>query len=397
MPKKKRKKYPKLPSGFGTIRYLGSGRRNCYAVHPPAVVDALGRVQRPAALCYVDDWVKGFTVLTAYKAGSYEPGMEKKLEVAEASDADVLVQRLIADYSTIKGVEDKHPEIKELTFSEVYEKFYHWKFEENKGKPLSERCKESYRTAFGNSKSIHDRLFKSIKHEDLQKVIDDCQKKSASKNQIVNLFKQMYKYAIIHEICTEDKSQYVSSNCVDDVESGTPFTPEEFSVLWNNKDDEDVQMILIMCYSGFRISEYRTMEINLEKRYFHGGIKTDAGKNRYVPIHHAIYPFVVKRLEKYGCMLNTSSSSFRRCHFYRVLDRLNIQGSPKHTPHDCRHTFSAMCESYKIELTDRKRMLGHSLKEDVTTGTYGHRSIEELRAEIEKIKAPLLSPICDQL
>lgn len=68
---------PRLPAGYGSIRYLGPNRRNCYAVNPPATVDVLGRVQRPKALCYVDDWFKGFSVLTAYKAGTYKPGMEK--------------------------------------------------------------------------------------------------------------------------------------------------------------------------------------------------------------------------------------------------------------------------------------------------------------------------------
>ena len=60
MAKKKRKKYPNLPAGFGTIRYLGSGRRNCFAVHPPAAVNERGKAVRPPALCYVDDYVKGF-------------------------------------------------------------------------------------------------------------------------------------------------------------------------------------------------------------------------------------------------------------------------------------------------------------------------------------------------
>lgn len=31
----KRKKYPKLPNGYGSIKFLGGGRRNAYAVHPP--------------------------------------------------------------------------------------------------------------------------------------------------------------------------------------------------------------------------------------------------------------------------------------------------------------------------------------------------------------------------
>ena len=78
----KRKKYPKLPNGYGSIRYLGKGRRNPYAVHPPTTEFTLdGQPMVPKALCYVDDWIKGFTVLTAYKAGTYTPGMEKTLEI----------------------------------------------------------------------------------------------------------------------------------------------------------------------------------------------------------------------------------------------------------------------------------------------------------------------------
>ena len=111
MPRKKaRKKYPKLPSGFGSIRYLGSGRRNCYAVHPPS--DGLtlnGSPNRPPALCYVDDWIKGFTILTAYKAGTYEPGMEKHLDIENSNNLESLAVRIMADYSTIKGVKIVEP------------------------------------------------------------------------------------------------------------------------------------------------------------------------------------------------------------------------------------------------------------------------------------------------
>lgn len=96
----KRKKYPKLPNSFGSIRYLGKNRRNCYAVHPPATIDATGKVIRPPAICYVDDYLKGFAVLTAYKAGTYKPGMEKELEIAPTTDADTLISRILSDYNT---------------------------------------------------------------------------------------------------------------------------------------------------------------------------------------------------------------------------------------------------------------------------------------------------------
>ncbi len=319
--------------------------------------------------------------------------MERELEISETSNADTLVQRIIADYSTIKGVEEKHPEIKELTFAEVYEKFTHWKFEENKSITLSKASRNNYQVAFKNCKAIHNITFSSLRHEELQKVVDDCPLKHSSAELIVTLFKQMYKYAIMYELCAENKAQYVTVNRPEDDVSGRPFSDEELQFLWKHKDNEDVQMILIMCYSGFRISAYRSLYVNLEEKYFQGGIKTTAGKNRIVPIHPAILPLVKNRLEKYGSLLPMSLPHFRKKYFDVVLEELSLTGDPKHTPHDCRHTFSMLCEKYGVRENDRKRMMGHSFGNDITNAKYGHRSLEELRTEIEKIQVP----ICDYL
>ena len=84
------------------------------------------------------------------------------------------------------------------------------------------------------------------------------------------------------------------------------------------------------------------------------------------------------------------TATFRN-NMYNTLTALKIPTAvtgEKHTPHDCRHTFSYLCERYKVNDNDRKRMLGHSFGNDVTNGVYGHRTTEELRIEIEKIKTP---------
>lgn len=389
----KRKKYPKLPNSFGSIRYLGKGRRNCYAVHPPATIDATGKAIRPPAICYVDDYLKGFAVLTAYKAGTYKPGMEKELEIAPTTDADALISRILSDYNTFKGAEEKHPETHKLTFSEVYEQFYAWKFPD--GTKASYSSMESYKTAYSNCKTLRNRTFEDLKAPDLQDVIDKCALKKQSKAIILTLFKQMYKYAIYSEIVSENKALYVKVNANDDTEHGTPFSDEELQILWNNTDDPEVQLILIMCYSGWRIGEVLKLTTNLEERYFQGGIKTAAGKDRIVPIHPAIYEFVKNKvLTQNGRLCIYSQTQHRNALFYPTLERLGIVGDPKHTPHDCRHTFSALCEKYGVRENDRKRMLGHSFGNDVTNAVYGHRTLEELRAEIEKIKVPFVTN-CD--
>ena len=134
-----------------------------------------------------------------------------------------------------------------------------------------------------------------------------------------------------------------------------------------------------MCLSGYRVSAYRTLEINLEERYFCGGIKTDAGKGRCVPIHSAIYPWVKYFVDRDGYL----DIWRKKLGLVDALKRINLEA----TPHWTRHTFSALCERYAVRENDRKRMLGHKVG-DITNDVYGHRTIEELRVEIEKIAIP---------
>lgn len=382
---KKRKKYPKLPNNFGSIRYLGKNRRNCFAVHPPATPDGDGKLKRPPAICYVDDWIKGFTVLTAYKAGTYQPGMERTLEVSPTTDIDTLISRLIADYNTIKGVEEKHPEIKKLTFSDVYEQFWKWKFENPNKKQLSDQSKKSTKVAYKNCSALHNKIFESIKVADLQEVLDNCNLKHSSLELIKSLFNQMYKYAMANEICADNKSLLTTIEQEEDDEHGVPYTTEQIRQFWKKSDDEDVQFVLIMIYSGFRISEFKTIEVNLEQKYFHGGIKTKAGRGRTVPIHPAIYSFVASRIERYGSLLSYSVNLYRTSRFHPLMEKLGMTGDPRHTPHDCRHTFSKLCEKYGVNENDRKRMMGHSFGNDITNAVYGHRDLSDLKKEIIKI------------
>lgn len=378
----KRKKHPKLPNGYGSIKYLGKNRRNPYAVHPP-VTDYTdeGVPIIPKALCYVDDWMKGFIILTSYKAGTYTKGDERDIILPiDQKSLEIIAQRLLADYNKAQGIVEEKRE-PEKTFAEVYKEFWKYKFENEKGKKLSESSKLSIQAAFKNAKALHDRPFRELRHDDLQSVVDNCPLKHSSLELIVHLFRQMYAYADIYELCDKDYSAHIKINKEDDDESGVPFTDNDLKILWNNKGDEIVEFILIMCYSGFRIRAYKNLEINLKDTYLKGGIKTKASKDRIVPIHSAILPLVKRRL-KAGSIFPSTYSSFLK----DMSNKLSELGIEKHTPHDCRHTFSALCEKYGVNENDRKRMMGHSFGNDITNAKYGHRTIEDLREEIEKIK-----------
>lgn len=381
----KRKKYPRLPNGYGNIRYLGKNRKNPYAVHPPAEeTDENGNYLRPKAICYVDDWYVGFAVLNAYHAGTYHPGDELKFKQYKPLDEDSLdgfCRRLLTDFSARAYAENERKE-KEKTFAEVYELFYEWKFGENAKKKLSSQSKDSARAAFKNCSAIHNKVFRDLRLEDLQSCIDNCTLKSASIELIMSLLKQMYKFAEPRELCDKNYAQYLTMPAAEDDEHGVPFSDADLEKLWKHKDDPVVEFILIMCYSGFRITEYKTIKVDTEDWYFQGGIKTAAGKNRIVPIYSAIRPLVSCRMQRFGRIMDESASKYR-VRMYETLQKLGID---RHTPHDCRHTFSRLCEKYKLSDADRKRMMGHSFGQDITNGIYGHRTLEDLRAEIEKIK-----------
>ncbi len=374
----KRKKYPKLPNGYGSIKRLsGKNRTNPYGVYPPVKeFDKNGIPVPQKAICYVDDWYKGFTVLTWYRNGEYYEGREKEL----SSDSDELKCQIIGILS--KYNQGQREVAEQKTFEEIYQEYYRWKFQKLYDHTEKKTSMEnSMRAAYKNCNSIHDRSFRSLTANDLQEVVDNCPKKHSSLELIIILFHQMYAYAEANDLADKDYSKFVKINKMDDDEHGEPFSEDDLRILWDHQDNEVVEMLLIMCYSGFRISAYLDMKTNLEKKYFQGGVKPAAGKERIVPIHSAILPLVQKRLKQHGSYLPVNVSNFRKA-MYKTLKTLKIK---KHTPHDCRHTFSFLCDKYAVNENDKKTMLGHAFT-DVTNKVYRHRELEELRKQIERIK-----------
>lgn len=358
----KRKKRMKLPNGFGSIKYLGDGRYRPYAVFPTTKGERWGDTSPPTrkAIGYTETWEEAYELLTTHN-------LEKKGQIRVNNNVFI----------------DRTP-----LFSEVYERFYDEKFN-NSPKKLSTSSIYATKAAYQNCNALHDIRFGQIRYEHLQNVINACPLKHSSLELIVSLLHQMYKYAIKYEIIDKDYSQFLYIPIPDDDESGEPFTEEQLKVLWKNKNNSVIEMLLIMCYSGFRIMEFKDIETNMKEKYFKGGIKTESSKNRIVPIHSGIYELVKRR--KNGRDLLGGNAQMFRDSMYKELADLGIDktdSGKKHTPHNCRHTFSALCEKYSVNENDRKRMLGHSFGDDITNKVYGHRTLDELRTQIEKIKIP---------
>lgn len=345
MPRRKRR--TRLSNGYGSISHLSGNRRRPYAVYPPVTkYSETGIPIRPKAIGYAESYQGAMEILVAYHKGYALPGVE-------------IVPK--------KG----------LTFAEVYRRFL-----EDKEKDREVfTTRRQYESAFKNVSQLHEMDFLSISYADLQDAIDSCEKGIGTVRNIRLLFHQMYAYAARYEITDKDVSRFVKIRKENDIESGVPFTDDEIALLWLYKANKAVQQLLVMIYSGFRIGELVGLNIDLLEGVFQGGIKTSAGKNRIVPIHSGIQG-IVEELVSTGGLMPCSGWTFRR-RMDKVLAEIGIK--ERHTPHDCRHTFSYLCEKYGVPENDRKRLMGHAFN-DVTNAVYGHRTVEQLRRSIEMIK-----------
>lgn len=143
----------------------------------------------------------------------------------------------------------------------------------------------------------------------------------------------------------------------------------------------------------------RLEDVDLDNWTFKGGMKTDAGTDRIVPIHSKIQSLVLrkyKEAESLGSeyLFNCTDPDSNRKNikftynryqkgFTRIRDELKL--NPDHRPHDGRKHFVSMAKKYGVDEYAIKYMVGHKIS-DITEKVYTAREFDWLREEIEKIK-----------
>lgn len=278
-------------------------------------------------------------------------------------------------------------ELANTTFKEVYEKWSKIKYPK-----VSHSAILGYQSAYNNVEKLHNMKIKDIKARHLQEAIDNCSKGQATKKKIKFLFGQMFAYAMQNDIITKDYSEFVDIGKASEESKREPFSNKEIELLWKHIDDiEFIDTILIMIYSGFRIGELLELEIkniDLVNMTMTGGLKTEAGKNRLVPIHPKIFPLIEKRYNKDNqyLIINFKGKKMKYDNYYKekfipIMEQLNM----KHRPHDCRHTFATLLSNANANATAIKKMIGHE-SYATTEKIYTHKDIEELRKNVELIK-----------
>lgn len=355
----------KLPNGYGTI-YKMSGKRS-----------------RPYRAMKTDKWiidpVTGKSKQIRSTIGYYQSREDAMIALANYNENPYDIK---AD---------------SITFSEVYEKW-----SENYFPTLSNPS--SVRTvtaAYAYCNSLYDMRMKDIKVSHLEGTILNAQVGDSTKSRIKSLFNMMYKYAVAHDIVEKDYASVMFANGSPIKRSRTkeviPFSQEEIFLLWDNLDSiAFADMILIGIYSGWRPQELailKVADIDIKVGTMLGGLKTDAGKNRIVPIHPLIRPLIENRMKEATSMqseflfndANGQQGTYMtydkyRKRFEKVMKYLKLT----HRPHETRHTFITKAKACNVDEYILKLIVGHAI-DDITEKVYTHRTIDQLRAEMEKI------------
>jgi integrase len=260
-----------------------------------------------------------------------------------------------------------------LTFKDVYNEWSAVHFDR-----ITRSMINQYRMAFNHLKSLHHVRFVDLRTSHYQQVINNSTLKHGSLEKLKILVSMLYDYAIPNDICSKNYGKYIALP-KNDRESRQAFTDTDIKKLWNNTDIPYADSVLIMIYTGLRIGELLSLtrfNIDLDKQTITGGLKTDAGKNRVVPIHPKIMPFIRTR---YADKLFPVSYSTYIKKFKFLMDELGIQNK---TPHSARHTFASLMARKGADIKALQDIIGHA-NYSTTADIYTHLTLDDLRKAIE--------------
>ena len=360
-PTKKKKRKMRLPAGAGSVHKIGGDRQR-------------RKPWRARVQSHVEFDEVGGTARRKYITVGY---YETELEAIDA----LMTYR-------------KNPftmEASTATFADVAEM---WKAK--KYPSLSPASQKSYNSAYKNSEPIHNMKMRDIRTIHLESVMQTVQGGHGLQVRLKTYWGQVFKYAMEHDIIQKNYVDFVKPRDKDEGTKRTEIQAEDRKKIWAaaNAGDHAAQIALIYIYTGFRASELldiRKENVDLQARIMVGGLKTAAGKDRRVPIHKAILPYVERLMQSNGEYLITRKpktgkekkytyNTFLGSVWNPLMERLSFS---EYTPHYARHTCATMMREANVAEDIRKLILGH--RNDDITDRYTHHPDSMLLEAIDML------------
>lgn len=284
-----------------------------------------------------------------------------------------------------------------ITLQELYEKWSEKHFEN-----VTRQTALFITQTWNMCSSVHKMRVKDLRGRHIKDLIANMDGKPFVQTRIKSTFNAMLDYAVEYELVDRNVSRQfnISKDIVKDAmtvkNSHMVFSDEEMKKLWSHADSVDfVDAVLIQCYSGWRPQELSFLEIeniDLENWTFKGGMKTDAGKDRVVPIHPKVRDLVLREYDssvKAGSryLFSKTDKPLKYSQYAKLFGNIvTVLGlDPKHRPHDGRKHFVTLAKKYGVDEYTIKYFVGHHIT-DITEQVYTQRDLSWFQAEMQKIK-----------
>lgn len=275
-----------------------------------------------------------------------------------------------------------------MTVEELYNKWSEQYFAKIKCS-----SKRTITSAWAYCNPIKNIRCKEVRVGHIKACMDTCNSDN-TKNRIKSMFNLMFDYALEFGIVDKNYARDFKVAAVEPESQHKSFTEEEMNKLWSDSARPLTNIILLQCYTGWRPQELcliKLEDVDLDKMTMTGGMKTEAGTGRVVPICKKAQP-LVKNLYNLAKMLNCS---YLLCDnngdvltydmYYKKFMSLMKEYNFDHRPHDPRKQFITMCKNAGVDEYAIKYLVGHKIS-DLTEKTYTDRDLETwLAEEVEKI------------
>lgn len=312
-----------------------------------------------------------------------KPWMARKNDVligtfATRAEAQKALERL-----TDTEVNDKY----NLTFKQVYER---WHAEHKR--EITEKTLKDYEWAFKLCEPIHDKKIRNILRSDYQALIIAQEEKGKSKgtcNKLRVVLGMLGRWAYEEGITLTNNADNLSTTAKQ-LSTREIFLDADIKAISKSKTNAaDIALILISC--GCRPGElFKVPLADCHEDYFIGGSKTEAGKNRVIPIGKdglTAYQKIKKEAEDKNAPLLIDGykgshvySNYAKREWKTLMEEI---GKPSYTPYSCRHTFITNAIKGGMDLPVLEAIVGHVDRE--TTRIYTHLRANDLVVAVQNI------------
>lgn len=360
--------FRRRPNNTGSVIKLSGKRRKTYTAKITSGYNPLNGNPIQKYIGYYETWEEANDALSLYRLS------QKNI----INDSDL---KALSPENYQKHIEERNKSIP--TFKEIYNIVY----EEDLSK-LSDSRKAGFRSWIKHLKPLHDLKINQISLETIQDNFDAIKLDATSKVHIKVLVSKIFEYATIHKYINrdDDLTEFIKIGKLIDSNKHYPFSNNEIKALMNDNSPMS-KIILVYIFTGVRANELLRIDrsniyITDDVSYLIASSKTKAGKNRVVPIHDCIKPFVIELLLcKNKRIVDMCYQMFSERFKKHIFKLLNVE----HTMHDTRTTFITLCNEHGVDIFSRKRIVGHKMN-DITFDVYTATVIETLFKKVNYIK-----------